>query len=92
MVRIVNETILLSELKKEIQDEISVLGVENHSEIQGDALIEVQKGIVDIRLANSPYGYKNTCVLMGAEYLSVVSSRPSIYKPRSFNVPLFDQC
>jgi predicted acetyltransferase len=92
MVRIVNEAILLSELKKEIQDEISALGVENHSEIQGDALIEVQKGIVDIRLANSPYGYKNTCILMGAEYLSVVLSRPSIYKPRSFNVPLFDQC
>ena len=92
MVKIVNEAILLSELKKEIQVEVGVLGVENHSEIQGAALIEVQKGVVDIRLSESPYGYKNTCILMGAKYLSMDSSSPSIYKPRSFNVPLFDQC
>jgi hypothetical protein len=35
MARIINETILLSELKKEIQVEISVLDVENYFEIQG---------------------------------------------------------
>lgn len=92
MVRIINETALLKVLAKEVENEFAGFGMENYTERLGDALIELRKGKVGIIPTSSPYSYKNTCFLMGAEHLSMVSSRPSIYKPRSFNVPLFDQC
>jgi predicted acetyltransferase len=92
MVRIINETALLKELAEEVKDAIGSLGMKDYKEIHGDALIELQNGIVEITLTGSPYGYRNTCLLMGAEFLTMGSDKVSVFKPHSFNVPLFDQC
>lgn len=92
MVRVINEAVLLKELEKDIQDSIGSIGIEGHKEVLGDALINFTNGKVEITLKNTPYSYKNTCLLMGADFLSMGLGRDSAYKPRSFNVSLFDQC
>lgn len=91
MVRVINRDVLLRYLAEEIQADCCSFGIENYTEMHGDALIELRNGKVAITLTDSPYSHKNTCLLMGAAYLSEVSSRRSIYKHRYFNVPFFDQ-
>lgn len=91
MVRIINRDVLLRYLAEEIQAHCCSFGIENYTEMYGDALIELRNGKVAITLTDSPYSHKNTCLLMGAAYLSEVSNRRSIYKHRYFNVPFFDQ-
>ena len=92
MVRVINEAVLLKELEKDIQDSIGSIGIEGYKEVLGDALINFTNGKVEITLKNTPYSYKNTCLLMGADFLSMGLGRDSAYKPRSFNVSLFNQC
>lgn len=91
MVRIINDGILLEYIKEEIKGEVFHLDVGNYAEMHAGALIELRKGNINITLSTSPFGYENTCFLMGVEYLSATPSGRSIYKPRSFNVPLADQ-
>lgn len=91
MVRIINGDALLRHLAEEVQDDYRSFGIENYTEMHGNTLIELRNGNVAITITDSPYTYKNTCLLMGAAYLSEVSSKQSIYKYRSFNVPFFDQ-
>ena len=91
MVRILNADHLLSCLEEDLQHEALTLGISNHTEANGDSVIKIRDKNLDVKILGSPYNYKNTCFLMMANSLSIFSDNNIVYKPRSFNIPYFDQ-
>jgi predicted acetyltransferase len=91
MVRILDQDRLIKCLTDDVEDRIRPLGIEHYSEQYGENFIEVRKGQVRLKITGSPYHYENTCFLMGIDYLSTILSKPIVYRPQAFNIPLMDQ-
>ena len=91
MVRVIDRGVLFDHLIEEIRSDFAAVGAGDCREVHGDWVIEARNGKVSLTFSGSPYTYRNTCFLMGAEYLCGMPRQPSAYKPRSFNLLLDDE-
>jgi predicted acetyltransferase len=91
MVRVINKNKLIKCLAQEIQDKLNHFGIDKYKEQCGENIVELQKEQINIRIADPPYHYEDTCFLMGADFLSHGLNQNSIYQPHAFNIPLMDQ-
>lgn len=91
MVRVINHEVLLKIWEEELRETFLELNSKSYLGVSEDFMVEFAGDKVSVTLNSLPFSYRNTCNLMRASYLSASQSTSSIFKHRSFNVPLVDQ-
>ena len=92
MVRIVNHQSMLKVLEEECRSKFDQLKIKNYEEeVEGACKLKLFNNDISLKLLDSPYSFKSTYFLMGAEYLSGAQKGFSIFETKPFNVLLFDQ-